>query len=67
MKVSGAVKQKRRETRFVFAIKLLDQARRRGKAKLRTPRACIEDWQMQRFVKPGVVQIEMEGAADQKN
>ena len=42
VEVTGAIQQKRRETLFVCAIKMLDQARRRGKAKLRPPFARVQ-------------------------
>ena len=60
MEVAGAVKQKWRETRFVFAIKLLDQARRRGKAKLQTPLCCIEALERNLVAIPSAIEIDMQ-------
>ena len=42
MKIARAVEQKRRgKTRFVFPIKLFDQAWRRGETQLRAPTQCV--------------------------
>ena len=66
VKVARAVKQKWREPRFEFAIELVDQARRRGEAKLRPLLARIEAREMQRFTAPGAVKIDMQTAAQRK-
>ena len=67
VKVTGAVKQKRRETRLKFAVELVDQARRRREAKLRPPLTRFNNRQAKRFVPPRVIQVEMQSAADQAN
>jgi len=59
MKIAGAIKNEQTEIRAEFAIKLLDNSRRRAEAKLWSPFARIDSRQMQRFVSPGVVEIKM--------
>jgi hypothetical protein len=59
MKIAGAIKNEQIEFRAEFAIKLLDNSRRRAEAKLRPPFARIDGGQMQRLVSPGVVEIKM--------
>jgi hypothetical protein len=62
MKIAGAIKNEQTEIRAEFAIKLLDNSRRRAEAKLRPPFARIDRGQMQRLVSPGVVEIKMKCA-----
>ena|SRR6266446_5494749 len=67
MKITGAVEKKwRRETRFVFVIKLGDQTRRCGEAQFRPPLSCVNNGQAKRLIPPRVIQVEMESAADQR-
>ena len=51
----------------MFAIKLLDEACRRGEAQPRSPRARVNHRKSQRFVLPRVIQIKMKNAANQKS
>lgn len=67
MKITGAVEQKRgHEMRFILAVKLGDQTRRRREAQLRPPNARINNGQTKRLIRPRVIQIEVESAADQR-
>jgi len=66
VKVARAVKQKGREPRLKFAVELVDQARRRGEAKLRPPLARINNGQAKRLIPPRVIQIEMQSAGNQR-
>jgi hypothetical protein len=67
MKITGAVEQKRgHEMRFIFAVKLGDQTRRRRETQLRPPNARINNGQTKRLIRPRVIQIEVESAADQR-
>ena len=67
MKITGAVEQKRgHEMRFIFAVKPGDQTRRRGETQLRPPIARINNGQTKRLIRPRVIQIEVESAADQR-
>src|SRR4029453_3333087 len=67
MKITGAVEQKRgRQTPFVFAAKLGNQTRRRRETQLRPPNAGINNGQTKRLIRPRVIQIEVESAADQR-
>jgi hypothetical protein len=66
MKIARAVKQKWRKASFEFAIKFLDQTRRRGKSKLWSPFVSIDDRQTQWLIPPGVIEMEVQSAA-QKN
>src|SRR5207244_2374172 len=56
----GAIKQKWREMRCVFAIEMLDHTRRRGKAKLRPPLYCIEALERKLVAIPGAIEIDMQ-------
>ncbi len=60
MEVARAVKHEGRELRFMFAIELVDLARRRGEAEMRSPIAQVERGKMQRFAAPGAVKIDMQ-------
>ena len=67
MKIAGTVKQKRgRKLWFIFLVKLGDQPRRRGETQFRSPIARIDNGQVKRLISPRVIQIEVEGAADQR-
>ncbi len=60
VEVAGAIKQKWREMRCVFAIETLDHTRRRGKAKLRPPLYCIEALERKLVAIPGAIEIDMQ-------
>lgn len=60
MKIAGAIKNERRELRFVPEIKPLDLARRNGKAQVRSPIAQVEGRKLERFAVPGAVKIDMQ-------
>jgi hypothetical protein len=62
MKIAGAVKDERRDPRFVFAIELFDQTRRRGETEARPRFARIEDGNIARQVVPGIIQIEVQSS-----
>jgi hypothetical protein len=62
VKVSGAVKKKRSEMRLLLLEKAFDQARRRGKTKMRTPAAQVPFGQPECALRPRVIQVEMKGA-----
>ena len=67
VEVTRSVEQERRsEIRFVLAIKLGHQTRRRREAQSRAPCACVNHRKTQWLVLPRVIQVEMESAADQK-
>ena len=60
MKVARSVKHERRgEMYFMLAIKVGDQWRWPGEAKLRSPTARVNHGQAQRLIRPRVIQIEM--------
>src|SRR5437588_12713300 len=63
MIIARTVKRERREARLEFAIKFLDDSRRRRETQSRPPNARIERGQLQRLILPGVVEIEMKRAA----
>ena len=63
MKITGTVKKERCELRLILAIKLLDQTRRRGEAKLRSPVTRVEHGQVEDAFSPRLIQIEMKSAA----
>jgi hypothetical protein len=66
MKVARAIKQEwRRQTRLVFSIELFDQTGRRGEPQLRPPTPHIGNRKADRFVRPCVIEIEMERAITQ--
>lgn len=60
VEVAGAIKQKWREMRCVFAIEMLDHTRRRGKAKLRPPLCCIEALERNFVAIPGAIEVDMQ-------
>jgi len=67
VEVTRSVEQERRsEIRFVLAIKLGNQTRRRREAQSWAPGACVNHRKTQRLVLPRVIQVEMKSAADQK-
>lgn len=63
VKIAGTVKDKGRELRLMLVIEFLDQTRRRGEAKLRSPVTSVERGQAENVFRPCVIQIEMKSAA----
>ena len=59
MEVARTVEDERRESRFVFAVKIFYQRRRRGKAKRWSPILSIDHRDLQRVRRPRRIEIEM--------